>query len=95
MPGKIDPLVQAQDRIKLLEKVLGDVKVRIAFMDWPAESMWQTNGGNWVPDWRKECAWINHALHGTPIDESELASFVSFPANNLPTQDRKTDREKQ
>ena len=79
-----EDLLAAQARIKLLEKVLADVKIRIAYMGWPAESMWQTSQGKWVPDWRKECAWIEHALHGTPIDEAELASFVSTSANMIP-----------
>ena len=79
-----DPLAAAQERVKLLEKVLGDIKLRISFMGWPAEAMWQVQEGVWAPDWRRECALVEHALHGTPLDEDALAKLESMPANTLP-----------
>lgn len=59
-------------------------------MDWPAEPMWQAVDGRWVPDWRRECLLLEHALHGAPLDPNVLSSFVSTPANQLPkdAQDR-------
>lgn len=78
------PDSMVQSRMELMEKALLAIKTRIAFMGWPAESMWQAASGKWVPDWREECLLIEHALNGTPVDESELAKLVSFPANNLP-----------
>lgn len=53
-----------------LLEVIRRIKLRIHFIDWPGESMF--NGGtdekpHWIPDWRYEIALIENALHGTPV----------------------------
>lgn len=74
----------AADRAKVMENVLVQLKSRIAFMGWTAEDMWEVRDDVWVPDWRRECALIEYALHGTPIDYDKLATMVSVPAHSIP-----------
>jgi hypothetical protein len=53
------------------DEVIKQLKLRIHFINYPGESMW--NAGtpglqdHWIPDWRYEIALIENYLHGSPI----------------------------
>ena len=57
-----------------LAECVGRLKLRIVFIGWPGESYFNVGSDKydwWVPDWRYELALIEHALHGTPVDQPE------------------------
>ena len=57
-----------------LAECVSRLKLRIAFIGWPGESYFNVGSDKydwWVPDWRYELALIEHALHGTPVDQPE------------------------
>jgi len=72
----------ALNLILSLHKALHAVRLRIMFMEWPAEAMWQPTPGYWVPDWRYECQLVENALFGIPIHTAEKPTDT-VPANQV------------
>ncbi len=64
---------------------LSKLKLRLHFMHWPAEAMWNAGTSekpNWVPDWRYEIQLIEHLLNGMPITAQEKPSDTK-PAHEV------------
>jgi len=65
LSARLDTTRAERDRAwKVLEKVTGALnalKLRIVFIGWPNESMWEPNGVL-VPDWRSEIKILEEAL---------------------------------
>jgi hypothetical protein len=55
-------------RALLMQEALQAVKLRAAFIGWPAESFWDAGHGKMIPDWRKELQQIESALTLEPIE---------------------------
>lgn len=77
---------QGQGEAAML-KALRAIKLRLHFMGWPAESMWNngtTENPHWITDWRYEIALLEHALHGSPVTADEKPADT-MPRHSLPT----------
>ena len=79
-------LADIEAKNKVLVEALQAIKVRLHFMGWPAETYWKPHN-KWIPDWRKEIAILERALHGTPIDESRFDP-PGVPHNQIPKPDQ-------
>lgn len=77
------PESQVASERSLLE-VIKQMKLRLCFSGWPAESYWEAHPGTWVPDWRKEAHLIDHALHGTELNEHLWNNPPSIPFHQIP-----------
>lgn len=87
-----------QDLLDRMTATLKQIKVRLAFMGWPAESYWNGNHAagqaRWIPDWRKEIALVENCLHGTEVDQEKLARWKTdtTPWNQIDKEELPADR---
>lgn len=81
-----------RSKIRATQALLGDIKLRIAFIDWPAEEFWNAGTAEhprWVPDWRDELRMIHAALHGLPMPLPGAASSPEvLPWHRIPVEHR-------
>lgn len=70
-----DVIKQTKEKEPLIA-ALKEIKLRMIFMGWPGESMWNIGSDEmpmWVPDWRYEFQLIEHLLHGSDIETEQHA----------------------
>jgi hypothetical protein len=78
---------EPSEREAQLLDVIRKIRMRLHFMNWPAESYWNTGSvekPHWIPDWRYECQLIDNALFGSPIETPEKPTDT-MPFNQLPS----------
>jgi hypothetical protein len=78
-------LEQVKAELEKARECVRAIKIRLHFMDWPAESFWNAGSEEspwWISDWRYEIGLIENVLHGTPITQPEKPDDTQ-PANVL------------
>jgi hypothetical protein len=82
------------ERLDATLAILQKMKVRVAFIDWPAEHFWNAGtevSPRWVPDWRQETMMIEAALNGVPFGKAhfeKLQENLPLPWNRIPEEHR-------
>jgi hypothetical protein len=97
-PNNVHSGEEVSEALLVAMAALKQIKLRLHFMGWPAESYWN-NGTDekphWIPDWRYEIALLENALHGADITQpakptdTKRANEITAPQQAIPAEPTK------